>query len=188
MESNNYSHTSTGSKRAIFTFFATFIACLLMLDNTASLFTGAVFVFAGMFATSVIVAMPFYLYKKNHPTLYPLVSIIEFLLTIFLTVIFFLYFFTYPHEANNPTSSSRIDTSYIVKCDQPVQEFTLGMDIIPSKVKTNALCSCIWKGLSASDKNLSASLARNNHHDASEVQLKLFTSRFNVITEYCRQK
>lgn len=64
-ESKFYSHTSTGSKRAIFTFITTFIVCLFLLDNTASLFTGAIFVFVGMFTASVAVAMPFIFTKRS---------------------------------------------------------------------------------------------------------------------------
>ena len=185
-ESKNYSHTSTGSKRAIFTFIATFIICLFVLDNPVSLFTGLVFTFAGMFTASVAVAMPFYFYKKKHLKIYPVLSMMEFLITITLTVMSFLYFFAYPLEFAMTASQTDTDSAYILRCNEPIPEFTMGMDIIPSKVQATAACSCIWKKLSPSDRNLSASLARNERSDASVEQLSLFTGRFNLIMEHCR--
>jgi riboflavin transporter FmnP len=185
-KSKFYAHSSTGSKRAIFTFIATLTVCLLLLDNTAGLFTGAIYVFVGMFTASVAVAMPFYFYKKKHPKAYYLASMIELLVTIWLTVVIFSYFFTNPLDFTTTASPSDNDNLYIVWCDEPVPQFTLGMDVIPSKVQANAICSCIWKKLSALDKNLSASLARNEPHDASEAQLRLFMSRLGVATASCR--
>tara|TARA_R110001583_G_scaffold5272_5_gene28745 strand:- start:7707 stop:8282 length:576 start_codon:yes stop_codon:yes gene_type:complete len=187
-ESKYYVHTSTGSKKTIFTFIATFIACLFLLDNTADLFTGAIFVFVGIFTASVAVAMPFYFYKKKHLKRYFLVSMIEFLMTIFLTVVFFLYFFTNPLDFTTIASPTDTDDPYIVRCDEPVPVFSLGMDIIPSKVQGDTICSCIWKKLSPSDKNLSASLARDEYHDASEGQLRQFIFRIEVATDSCRME
>jgi hypothetical protein len=181
-------HASTGSKASIFTFIATFITCLFLLDNTAGLFTGAIFVFAGMFTVSVAVAMPFYFYKKKHPESSSLVSMIEFLATTFLTVMFFLYFLTSLLDFATTARLPDNDNHSIVSCDEPVPAFKLSMDIIPSKVKADEICSCIWQELSPSDKNLSASLARNERHDASETQLRLFISRLEVATEACRKE
>lgn len=184
-ESKYDAHASTGSKGVIFTFIATFFACLFLLDNTAGPFTGMIFVFVGMFTVSVAVAMPFYFYKKKHPKIYSIISMIEFLATIFLTVIFFSYFFTNPLDFTTSASPTDNDEPYIVRCDEPIPTFTLGMDIIPSKVQADAVCSCIWKELLPSDKNLSASLARNERHDASETELRLFIDRFGVATASC---
>lgn len=185
-ESKFYAHTSTGSKSAIFTFIAAFIACLFLLDNSAGLFTGAIFVIAGMFTASVAIAMPFYFYKKKHLKVNSFVSMIEFLVTIFLTVMFFSYFFTKPLDFTNAASPPDNDSPYIVWCDEPIPKFALDMDIMPSKRQADAICSCIWKELSPLDKNLSASLARNERHDGSEAQSRLFISRLDVATEYCR--
>jgi len=182
-KSKFYAHTSTGSRRAIFTFIATFIICLLLLENTAGPFTGAIFFFVGMFTVSVAIAMPFYLYKKKHLKLYSIVSMIEFLLTVFLTVMFFLYFLTNPLDFTATSSWSGNDNSYVVSCYQPVPKFTLAT--MPRKMQADAICSCIWKNLSPLDKNLSARLARNERHDLSEVQLSLFISRLDVATETC---
>ena len=185
-ESKFYAHTSTGSQKGVFTFIATFIVCLFLLDNTAGLFTGAIFVFVGMFTVSVAIAMPFYLYKKGHLKNYSIVSMIEFLVTIFLTVIFFSYFFTNPLDFTTTASPSDNDSSSIVSCEEPVPKFTLAVGIIPSKVQADGVCSCIWKKLSPSDKNFSASLVRNERHDASEEQLRLFIYRLRAATESCR--
>jgi hypothetical protein len=184
-ESRFYAHTSTGSQKAIFVFIATFIACLFLLDNSADPFTGSIFVFVGMFTASVAVAMPFYFYKKKHLNVYSIVSMIELLVTIFLTVMFFSYFFTSPFDHTTTASPSDNDSPYIVMCDEPIPRFTLDMDFMPSKAQADAICSCIWKKLSPLDKNLSASLARNEHHDASEAQSRLFISRLDVATETC---
>lgn len=109
---------------------------------------------------------------------------IELLVTIFLTVMFFSYFFTNPLNYTATTSGSDNNSPYILRCDEPVPKFTL--DKMPSKVQADEICSCIWKKLSSLDKNLSASLARNQSHDASEPQLRLFISRLDVATETCR--
>jgi hypothetical protein len=183
-ESKFYAHTSTGSRRAIFTFIATFIICLLLLENTAGPFTAAIFFFVGMFTVSVAIAMPFYFYKKKHLKLYSIVSMIEFLVTVFLTVMFFSYFFTNPLDFTATTSRSGNDNLYVVRCNEPVPKFTLAM--MPSKVQADAICSCIWKNLSPLDKNLSARLARNERHDLSEVQLSLFISSLDVTRETCK--
>jgi hypothetical protein len=185
-KSKFYAHSSTGSKRAIFTFIATLIACLLLLDNTAGLFTGAIYVFVGMFTASVAVAMPFYFYKKKYLKAYSTVSMIELLLTIFLTIMFFSYFFTNPLDITTTASKLDNDSPYIVRCDEPIPKFTLDMNIMASKAQADAICSCIWKELSPLDMNLSALLARNERHDASEVQLRLFISRLDVATISCR--
>lgn len=184
-ESKSHAHTSTGSKSAIFTFITTFIACLFLLDNTASLFTGLIFIFVGIFTASVAIAMPFYFYKKKHLRVYSIVSMIEFLVTIFLTVILFSYFFTNPLDFTTTASPSENNNSYIVRCNEPVPKFTLVMDMISSKVQVDVICSCIWNELSTLDKNLSASLARNESHDASEAQLMLFMSRLGIATQSC---
>ncbi|HEC58764.1 hypothetical protein LCGC14_0468010 [marine sediment metagenome] len=181
-----YSHTSTGSKKAIFTFITTFIVCLFLLNNTARVFTGTIFVFAGLFIASVAIAMPFYFLKKKHIKIYSLLSIIEFLVTFFLTVIFFLYFFANPYKLTTIPSQTESDSTYAVKCDEPIPEFTLGMNFMPNKTKADATCSCIWKNLSSADKNLSASIARNNQHDASEGQLSQFLFRLDVVMETCK--
>lgn len=115
-----------------------------------------------------------------------MVSMIELLVTIFLTVMFFIYFFARPLDFTTAASPSANDSPYIARCDEPVPEFTLDMPIIPSKLQVDAVCSCIWKELSPSDKNLSASLARKESQDISEVQLTLFKQRLGVITKTCR--
>jgi hypothetical protein len=130
--------------------------------------------------------MPFYFYRKKHPKTYSIVSIIEFLVTIFLTVLCFLYCFTNPLDFTITASPSDNHSPYVVMCNEPIPTFPLDMDINPSKVQAEAICACIWKKLSPLDKNLSASLARNECHDASEEQLKLFNSRIGVVTESCR--
>lgn len=188
MESNAYHHTSTGSKKAIFTFIVSFIACLFLLDNTADLFTGMVFVFAGMCIASVAIAMPFYFYKKKHRQAYSIISMVEFLLTIFLTIMFFLYCFVDSREHTTISSPASTDSAYIARCDEPIPAFTFDIDSLPSKMQVDAVCSCIWKKLSPSEKNLSASLTRNKQHDVSEEQLRLFTYKFNLITKECSQK
>ena len=130
--------------------------------------------------------MPFYFYKKKHLKTSSIVSMIAFLVTIFLTVICFSYFFTNPFDITTSASPSDNDSPNVVTCNEPIPTFTLGMDIIPSKVQANAICACIWKKLSPLDKNLSASLARNERHDASVGQLKLFNSRLGVAMESCK--
>tara|TARA_R110002049_G_scaffold299206_1_gene489345 strand:- start:1067 stop:1642 length:576 start_codon:yes stop_codon:yes gene_type:complete len=185
-ESTFYAHTSTGSKSAIFTFIATFIACLFLLDNSADPFTGLIFIFVGMFTVSVAIAMPFYFYKKQHLKMYSVISMIEFLVTIFLTVMVFSYFFTNLFDVTTTASPSDTDTPYIVTCNEPIPRFTLGIGIIPSKAQADAICSCIWKELSPLDKNLSASLTRNEGHDVPEGQLRLFNSKLSVATESCK--
>lgn len=185
MESEYNTHTSTGSMASIFTFVATFIVCLVLLDNTAGPFTGMIFIFVGIFTVSVVIAMPFYLFKKKYLKVSLPALMIEFLVTVFLTFMLFSYFFTDPLNFTATTSLHGSDDSYIVKCNEPIPEFTLGQKIIPSKLQAAAICSCIWKQFSPSAKNLSASIARDKVHDASGEQLRQFTHGLGIATETC---
>lgn len=187
-ESEQNTHTSTGSKPSIFTFFATFSACLLLLDNNAGLFTGSVFVFTGVFTTSVVIAMPFYFFKKKFLIFSHTASIIELLVTVFLTVMLFSYFFTDPLNYTTTASSHDSDAPHNVRCNEPIPEFTLGMNVILTKVQAEVICSCIWNELSPSGKNFSASLARDELHDASETQLRLFNHSFSAATKACNTR
>jgi amino acid transporter len=165
------------------------MACLFLFDNAVSLFTGAVFVFAGVFLASVVIAMPFYFYKKKHLNRYYLLSIIELLATIFLTVICFLYFFANPTELKTIASSIDYDSAYIVQCDEPIPEFTLSLNLIPNKTQTDAFCSCIWKKLSPSDKNLSASLTRDElHDDSSDEKVRQFLFMADTLVDSCKSE
>lgn len=98
----------------------------------------------------------------------------------------FLYFFAKPLDITTTARPSDYENPYDVRCDEPIPKFTLDMDIIPNNLQADAICSCIWKKLSASDQNLSASLARNDNDNASEGQLKLFNSRIDVAMEICK--
>lgn len=187
-ESQHYVHTSTGSKAVVYTFIATFIVCLFLFNNTVSLFTGVVFVFVGILTVSVVVAMPFYFYKKRRPEMSAIVLKIEFLTTIFLTVVCFCYFFTNPLDFTTSTDLSNNDNAYIVRCDEPIPAFTLDMDSTPNKMQRDAICACTWKALSPSDKNLSAFLTRNERHNTSEAQLELFAYRLDLATGSCSTK
>lgn len=181
-------HASMGSKRSIFTFIATFIVCLFLFDNSASLFTGAIFVLVGMLTVSVAIAMPFYFYQKGHSKVTPLVSIIEILTTLFVTAIFFSYFFTNSDNLTTATSGHDNNNPYIVSCEQPLPEFTLGTTIIPSKMQSDTVCTCIWEELSPLAKNLSAFLVRNKSHGATDEQLRLFLYELGVATEVCSKE
>lgn len=188
MESTAYRHTSTGSKKAIFTFLVSFFACLFLLDNTADLFTGMIFVFSGVCIASVAIAMPFYFYKKKHRQADSIISMVEFLLTICLTIMFFLYCFVDSHKLTTISSPENTDSPYLVRCDEPVPAFSFDTDIMPNKMQADTVCSCIWQKLSPSEKNLSASLTRNKQYEVSEEQLRLFTYKFNLITKECSKK
>jgi hypothetical protein len=188
MEAKYDRHASMGSKRSIFTFIVTFIVCLFLFDNSASLFAGSIFVLVGMLTVSVAIAMPFYFYKKNHGKVSSLVSLIEISATILLTIIFFSYFFSNSVDFTATISEHNKDNPYIVRCEQPLPAFTLGPAVIPSKIQSDKACSCIWNELTPSAKNLSAFLVRNESHGATDKQLRLFLYSLGVATEVCSRE
>lgn len=181
----NYdAEASAATKASIFTFIATFIACLFLFDNTVNLLTGALFVFVGMFAVSIIVAAPFLLLKKKVPKASILFSLLEFLVTVFVTVMVFSYFFTNPMDFATAAAPSD-DNPYTLKCEEPIPEFTLSGRTVPNKTQVDTICACIWKEMPLWAKEISVSASEGRESEVSEMQLRAFISRFGQKVREC---
>jgi hypothetical protein len=74
---------------------------------------------------------------------------------------------------------------HVVKCDEPLPEFTLGPTSRPSKAQEDALSECIWGKLGSWERRTAEQITSGKHSEASSVNLAAFPSRFGSALEEC---
>lgn len=95
VSNKNYDAEATvASKAAIFTFIGTFIYEVFFTEASSGLIFGAMFLFIGMFITSIIVAMPLFILKKKFLSLTLIIDVLGFLLVVYLTHVVFQFLFS----------------------------------------------------------------------------------------------
>jgi hypothetical protein len=121
--------------------------------------------------------MPLFLLRTKLSRLGPLISIADIALTIFITRFVYLWLFAAaPAHAGEP---------FVVHCQQPLPEFTLGADSNPSQSQVDALCSCIWSNLGTWEKETATAISRGREGEVSSLNLRAFPSRFGGALRDC---
>jgi len=157
-------------------FLATFVYLVMFSGSKPSFLYGAGFVLAGMFISSIMIAFPLFFIKYQIPKLAPIIVIANILLTIFVTRAAYLWLF----EKQTLTSGP-----FVVVCDEPIPEFTLGNNSNPSETQVKSLCDCIWKNLDGADKELFLSIEEGKANSISAVDQQRLTSSLGSSIRAC---
>ena len=76
-------------------------------------------------------------------------------------------------------------TSFVVKCEEPLPEFTLGADSNPNDTQVATLCSCIWENLGDWEKETAQAYAEGREPDVSALKKRAFPYRFGRALQRC---
>lgn len=168
---------SDASKATIFVFIATFAYLVFFSGTSPGVFGGAAFFIVGIFAVSLLIAMPLFLLRAKFPRLGLLISAADIATTIFVTRFVYLWLFAAPPAvAGEP---------FVVHCQQPIPEFTLGADSKPSQSQVAELCSCIWSKLGTWEKETAQAISQGQEKEVSFLNLQAFPSRFGGAVREC---
>lgn len=174
---------SSASKLSIKIFTITFLFSIIFLENTANIFSATLFFFAGIFFVSIVIAMPLFNIGKFFPVTQKLLNFLIIPITSFVTFMIFSYFFTNP--LNFPPIDKPVSTDFLIKCEQPIPEFTLGGDTVLSSARKEEICACIWNSLEDWAKEISIPIVNNQEESISETKLRLFIGEFRRKLEAC---
>jgi hypothetical protein len=92
------SKASSFSKLIIASFFVSFLYLLLTADSKTGLLGIAIFLFAGLFISSIVIAMPFFILKRVFKKISIVVAIVSIITTYFITKVVFNWVFDQPKE------------------------------------------------------------------------------------------
>jgi hypothetical protein len=84
-----------------------------------------------------------------------------------------------------PQSVERQGTPYVVRCTEPLPEFSLGVDSHPSPAEQEALCRCIWEALGSWERRVAKQLAQGQTSEISAMHRQAFPSRFGTAVRGC---
>lgn len=168
---------SGASKATIFVFMATFCYLVFFSGASPGLIWGAAFFFVGIFAVSLLVSMPFFLLGAKIPSLAVLFSIADGAVTIVLTRAVYLWLF-----AVSPAGGGE---PFVVRCREPIPEFTLGANSNPSEREVTNLCGCVWDNLKGWEKDTARAFSQGRQADVSVVNARAFPSRLGSVIKDC---
>lgn len=91
----NYNdEASYASKATLFTFVGTFIYEVFFTEASSGLVFGAVFLFIGMFVTSIGISMPLFILRKKFPSFTLILDTLSFITTVYTTHLAFQFLFS----------------------------------------------------------------------------------------------
>jgi len=169
---------SDASKSTIFVFIATFSYLVFFSGASPGFLGGAAFFVVGIFAVSLAISMPLFLLKSKFPKVAILTSIIDIVVTIFLTRAIYLWLFSQPAVAVEFEPRSFL-------CTEPLPEFTLSETSNPTDAQLDQLCSCIYAELEASESETSKAIAERRESDVSQADIQRFIPKFGAALERC---
>jgi hypothetical protein len=74
---------------------------------------------------------------------------------------------------------------YVVRCKEPLPEFTLGEKSNPTKEQVATLCACIWDNLGSWERRASEQIAAGKGSEVSWLHRRALPSRFGGAVEKC---
>jgi hypothetical protein len=74
---------------------------------------------------------------------------------------------------------------HVVKCSQPLPEFTLGPNSTPTAQQEAALCSCVWERLGRWERRTAQQLSQGKESEVSSLNMRAFPYRFGAAVEAC---
>lgn len=87
--------------------------------------------------------------------------------------------------SGEPSPSPSGGGAHVVRCTEPLPEFTLGPQSGPSAQQEAALCACIWRELGGWERNAAQKIAEGKESEVSAVELRAFPTRFGRALEEC---
>lgn len=87
--------------------------------------------------------------------------------------------------SGEPPSLPTGGSAHVVRCKEPLPEFTLGPQSKPRPEQETALCACIWEKLGEWERNAARKIAEGKESDVSAMELRAFPTRFGRALEEC---
>jgi hypothetical protein len=87
--------------------------------------------------------------------------------------------------SGEPSASPSGGSAHVVRCAEPLPEFTLGPQSDPSAEQEAALCACIWGKLGEWERNAAQKIAQGKESEVSAMELRAFPTRFGKTLEHC---
>jgi len=74
---------------------------------------------------------------------------------------------------------------FVVKCNEPLPEFSLGPQSQPSQEQVASLCSCVWETLGSWEKKTAEAISQGKVDDVSALHMRAFPARFGSTLKNC---
>lgn len=87
--------------------------------------------------------------------------------------------------SSEPSSSLTGGSTHVVRCTEPLPEFTLGPHSNPNAEQESALCACIWRELGEWERNAAQKIAQGKESEVSAMERRAFPTRFGKALEAC---
>ena len=169
---------TSASKATIVVFAATFLYLVIFSDIKPGILGGAIFFVVGIFAVSLLISMPLFILRAKFPILGIAISLADVVITVALTHLVYVWLFIGPAMAAAPDA-------FVVKCTEPIPEFTLGQNSHPNQSQSQELCACVYKELHGWEKSTAELIAKHHEGDASALNIAAFPSRFGTRIKQC---
>lgn len=168
---------SRASKATICTFICSFLFMLVFSDATPGIVGGGLFVLIGIFAASLLLAMPLVFIGSKFSSSEGVTSIANVMVTIIVTSAAYSWLFEAPQViAGEPL---------VVGCGEALPEFTLGRNSDPSGLEVKALCSCVWEELNSSQRTIAGQVVEDGGASLPEAALRAFATEFGETLRQC---
>ncbi len=88
------------------------------------------------------------------------------------------------YMAVSPATPSTADP-FVVKCSEPIPEFSLGRNSHPTKTQVQQLCGCIWNRMNKWERETSRAIVEGREREVSYIHMRAFPSRFGQRVKEC---
>lgn len=183
------SEASSASKATIFAFVATFIYMIFGSGVRSGIFGGFVFFIVGIFAVSIVISMPLFVLSKKIPKLRLLTSALDIVVTVLVTRYAYLWIFGVAlaggeSQGEQLTPIQEMEP-FVVRCHEPLPEFSLGEDSNPNETQVAELCACIWDNLGNWERRAAQAISEGRESDVSALNMRALPSRFGTAVKRC---
>ncbi len=87
--------------------------------------------------------------------------------------------------SGEPPPSPTDGSAHVVRCTEPLPEFTLGPQSNPSAEQEVVLCACIWRELGEWERSAARKIAEGRESEVGAIELRAFPTRFGKALEEC---
>lgn len=86
-------------------------------------------------------------------------------------------------------ASTASSENYVVRCDEPIPEFTLGEHSSPTDEQASALCACMWDKFGGWERKVSTAISEGRQptepYANPELNVRAFMPRFQNAVFSC---
>lgn len=133
--------------------------------------------------------MPLFVLSKKIPKLRLLTSALDIVVTVLVTRYAYLWIFGVAlaggeSQGEQLTPIQEMEP-FVVRCHEPLPEFSLGEDSNPNETQVAELCACIWDNLGNWERRAAQAISEGRESDVSALNMRALPSRFGTAVKRC---